>query len=132
MNKDLEQSRAQEQKAAQKEWLNYAPQVPELEPGKKWHIFLSYRSVNRPWVLNLYDALCQVGFKVFLDQFFLIPGESLISSLQKALQESASGIIVWSTESEDSEWCQREYESMMRLKSSSNFKFVSLDAFTLH
>ncbi|MEM9271500.1 MAG: toll/interleukin-1 receptor domain-containing protein [Cyanobacteria bacterium P01_F01_bin.143] len=123
-NENLLTLKGLQQKAVQKEWLHYAPQVPELEPGKKWHIFLSYRSVNRPWVLNLYDALCQVGFKVFLDQFSLIPGESLIFSLQNALQESASGIIVWSTESEDSEWCKREYESMMRLQSSSEFKFV--------
>ena len=59
-----------------------------------WNVFISYRSLNRSWVLALYDALTQAGFKVFLDQFALVPGASLVISLQTALQQSANGVIV--------------------------------------
>jgi hypothetical protein len=108
-------------------WLAFAPKPPPLTASKKkWHTFISYRSVNRSWVLHLYDALEQAGFKVFLDQFELVPGEALTTSLQSALEQSASGIIVWSTENQDSAWCQEEYNSMYTLKHERDaaFRFV--------
>ena len=46
------------------EWLQYAPKPKELTGNEKWNVFLSYRSVNRGWVLNLYDVLTELGFKV--------------------------------------------------------------------
>jgi hypothetical protein len=106
-----------------KQWLAYAPEVPELATGKKWHVFLSYRSVHRDWAIQLYDALTQAGFNVFLDQFKLIAGASLVTSLSQAMTESASGIIIWSSESCDSAWCQTEYETMHRLQSQQGAKF---------
>ena len=52
-------------------WLDLAPEPPPLAPGKAWHVFISYRSVNRPWVLALYDVLNGLGYKTFLDQYVL-------------------------------------------------------------
>ena len=111
---------------AQAAWLAYAPQLPDLAADKKWHVFLSYRSVHRDWALHLYDALTQAGFRVFLDQFQLVPGTSLVASLSEALSQSAAGVILWSTQSADSQWCQTEYESMHNAKArpGSTFRFV--------
>ena len=72
------------------QWLAFAPQGVELPAGKKWHVFLSYRSVHRDWALHLYDAFTQVGFKVFLDQFNLVAGASLVTSLAQALSDSGN------------------------------------------
>ena len=107
-------------------WLAFAPKPPPLTAGKKWHVFLSYRSVNRSWVLHLYDALEQANFKVFLDQYELVPGEALTTSLQNALEQSVSGVIVWSTANQDSTWCQAEYNAMHTLKQErdATFRFV--------
>src|SRR5262245_28137418 len=44
-------------------WLDLAPRPGPLPAGKQWHVFLSYRSVNRPWVLALYDVLNVLGYK---------------------------------------------------------------------
>lgn len=109
-----------------RQWLAYGPKVPALAPGKEWHVFLSYRSVHRDWALHLNDALTQAGFKVFLDQFYLVAGASLATSLAQALSKSGSGVIVWSNESADSDWCQTEYQAMMTLKGKqgSTFRFV--------
>lgn len=30
-------------------WTKLTPEPEPLTAGKKWHVFLSYRSVNRPW-----------------------------------------------------------------------------------
>ena len=50
------------------EWLKHAPKPRALGGANRWNVFLSYRSVNRAWVLNLYDVLRELGHKVFLDQ----------------------------------------------------------------
>ncbi|MCY7292021.1 MAG: TIR domain-containing protein [Ferruginibacter sp.] len=105
-----------------KEWLQYAPKPNDLKDGQKWNVFLSYRSVNRGWVLNLYDVLTELGFKVFLDQYVLKPGDSLVRTLEDGLQESQSGILVWSNAAKDSEWVRNEYDVLLS-KSTSNKQF---------
>ena len=94
------------------EWLQYAPSPPELKDGQNWHVFLSYRSVHRPWVIQLYDVLRGLEFKVFLDQYVLKAGDELIGSLEDGLYKSASGVLIWSNATEDSRWCKKEYRSM--------------------
>jgi|GEM_PF-885301 len=105
-------------------WLALAPKVPPLTSGQQWHVFLSYRSVNRTWVLHLYDALRTAGFTVFVDQLEIAAGDSLARRLNHALSSSQSGVIVWSTHYDDSEWCQSEYESMEALRKGGKFRFV--------
>ena len=114
---------------AVQKWLEFAPLPPELTADKKWHVFLSYRYVNRPWVFQLYDALQQAEFEVFVDQFALVPGDSLSRNLEAALERSARGVIVWSDAYEDSEWCRAEYDSMvaMQMDTHSDFRFVTVN-----
>ncbi len=94
------------------DWLRLAPKPRPLTGGDKWHVFLSYRSVNRVWVLNLYDVLRQQGFQVFLDQVVLAGGAELIQTLEDGLAGSQAGILVWSSASSDSDWVRREYQTM--------------------
>jgi tetratricopeptide (TPR) repeat protein len=113
------------------EYLRHAPGARALTGSDQWNVFLSYRSVNRPWVLNLYDVLRQQGHKVFLDQVVLKAGDRLIKGLQGALQGSQSGVLVWSEATADSDWVQREYETMEALageKAGFQFVPIKLDA----
>src|ERR1700752_4995653 len=84
------------------EWLSYAPKPRPLGKDEKWNVFLSYRSVNRIWVLNLYDVLRHQGFEVFLDQVVLAGGDELIRVLEDGLQKSQAGVLVWSSQTGDS------------------------------
>lgn len=97
------------------EWLKFAPKPRLLSGDDKWNVFLSYRSVNRTWVLNLYDVLRQQGFKVFLDQCVLVGGSQLVDELEKGLSSSQAGVMVWSPASENSTWVRREYDTLERL-----------------
>lgn len=107
------------------EWLQYAPKPRPLTDGKQWNVFLSYRSVNRPWVLNLYDVLTELAHKVFLDQYVLKPGDKLISQLQNALDASQAGILIWSSTTKDSVWVNDEYETLQhKANEDRNFIFV--------
>lgn len=92
------------------EWLRHAPKPRLLGKGEKWNVFLSYRSVNRIWVLNLYDVLHQQGFEVFLDQVVLAGGDELIRVLEDGLQQSQAGVLVWSARTGESDWVRREYQ----------------------
>jgi TIR domain/MAP3K TRAFs-binding domain len=106
-------------------WTTLAPQPPLLAPGKNWHVFLSYRSVSRPWVLALYDILSGLGYKVFLDQYVLTAAAPLAVSLGEALDSSQSAILIWSGKYEDSEWCKQEFgvlEGMQNAKK--GFRYV--------
>lgn len=105
-------------------WLQHAPKPTPLPAGKKYHVFLSYRSVNRAWVINLYDVLRAQGHEVFLDQCVLCGGSVLISALQKGLTGSLAGVLVWSSAAVDSEWVEREYEVMENLARGADFRFV--------
>ncbi|TMI65068.1 MAG: DUF4071 domain-containing protein [Bacteroidetes bacterium] len=95
------------------EWLQHAPQPMPLKPNQQWNVFLSYRSVNRGWVLNLYDVLTEMGFKVFLDQYVLKPGDSLARTLETGLENSQAGILIWSNAARDSEWVRNEYDVLI-------------------
>ena len=107
------------------EWLQYAPSPPELKPGQNWHVFLSYRSVHRPWVIQLYDLLRDLNFKVFLDQYVLKASDNLVGSLEEGLYKSASAVLIWSAATEDSKWCQKEYRSMeARSEKDEDFHYV--------
>lgn len=106
------------------EWLQYAPKPKPVNPGE-WNVFLSYRSVNRPWVLHLYDVLTELGYKVFLDQYVLKPGDELITVLEDALEKSKAGVLIWSNATKDSEWVRKEYNTLERMSTGNeNFRFV--------
>jgi tetratricopeptide (TPR) repeat protein len=91
------------------ELLKFAPKPAPLINGNIWNVFLSYRSINRAWVLNLYDILIELGHKVFLDQYVIKPGDILMEKLENALEKSQAGILIWSNEARDSGWVKKEY-----------------------
>jgi TIR domain/MAP3K TRAFs-binding domain len=106
-------------------WTELAPAPEPLAQGKTWHVFFSYRSVGRPWVLALYDILNGLGYKVFLDQYVLTAAAPLALSLGDALDTSQSAILVWSGKYEDSEWCKKEAATLEVLENAGNgFRYV--------
>ena len=109
---------------AMETWSRLAPRAEALAPGQKWHVFLSYRSVNRAWVINLYDVLRAHGHQVFLDQCAIAAGDELTEQLETALVESQAGVLVWSSATADSRWVRREYAVMERRAERGRFQFV--------
>jgi hypothetical protein len=107
------------------QWLRLAPEPRPLGKGEKWNVFLSYRSINRIWVLNLYDVLHHQKFEVFLDQVVLAGGAELIRVLEDGLQKSQAGILIWSSGTGDSDWVRREYQTLERQATDTKtFSFV--------
>lgn len=105
-------------------WSTFVPDVPALPPGKTYHVFLSYRTVNRIWVINLYDVLRAHGFEVFLDQIVLKPSDPLSRKLEEGLTASAAGVLVWSAAAAESTWVRNEFDIMLNMEREGGFLFV--------
>lgn len=119
------------------EWLKYAPKPPE-HGNNKHDVFISYRSSDRAWAMALYDVLKLAGWEPFLDQYDLVPGANLETSLTENIEASSSGVILWSSRTRDSEWCKRERQAMTALKDDRknsqypfNYIFAKLDSESL-
>lgn len=107
------------------QWLKYAPTPKPLDPKMKFHVFLSYRSTNRMWVLQLYDILRGLNYQVFLDQYNLAAASPLALSLGEALDASQAAVMIWSVAFDESEWCKKEYNTLeSKENSGSGFRYV--------
>src|SRR5689334_12700645 len=103
----------------------FFPPPPALEKGKEWHFFISYRSADRQWVIKLYDALQQFGYKVFVDQFVLTAGRLLASSLADGLDSSMGAVVVWSKNYQNSTTEAEEFFAIAnRAAQDRSFRFV--------
>ena len=101
------------------------PRGPIRSADDRWDLFLSYRSVNRPWVLQLYDQLRYLGYEVFMDQFVQTTAEGLEDQLRQNLGRSATGVLIWSERSEDLVYCGKELRAISLLEQNKeNFRSV--------
>ncbi len=115
-----------QQLALMQRWLQHAPPPPERKDNE-YDVFISYRSSDRGWALALYDVFKMAGWEPFLDQFELVAGSTLSSSLEDALFASSSGVVLWSSRTRNSDWCRKERDAMNTLKADrKDFAFVFL------
>lgn len=81
----------------------------------KWQIFLSFRGEDTRYSFtgNLYKALCQGGFKTFMDDGGLHTGDKISPTLLNAIEESRLSIIILSENYANSSWCLEELVKIM-------------------
>jgi hypothetical protein len=93
----------------------------------EYHVFVSYRSTDRIWAKGLVTRLEGVGFKVFIDEAELKPGDRLANVLQTALSRSKSAVVLMSRGWLESPWCQEESNVLLhRSIEDPNFRVVPL------
>jgi hypothetical protein len=88
MNDEVSKERMQLQAEYMQAWLQHAPKPPE-RGDNSYDVFIS-RSSDRAWAMALYDALKLAEWEPFLDQYDLVPGTNLESSLTENLQARVS------------------------------------------
>lgn len=81
-----------------------------------YDVFLSYRHVDDLWIEALKTNLEKQKYKVFLDKYGLVGGESIQKRLKNAINNSKNALIILSKESLDSEWMKKEYGWMKERK----------------
>lgn len=103
-----------------------AESIPAIE-ANAYHVFVSYRSTDRPWAMSLVARLEGAGLKVFIDQRELVPGDYLAGQLQSALERSRSAVVLVSKGWLESPWCQQEANVLVkRAVEDGAFKLVPL------
>jgi tetratricopeptide (TPR) repeat protein len=98
--------------------------VPPIGPAE-YHVFISYRSTDHNWALALLGRLEAVGFRAFLDQREIIPGDLFANKLQSALDRSRSAVVLISRGWLQSAWCQEEANALLaRANNEPDFRVI--------
>ena len=100
-------------------WSQFAPQAPVLTAGEEFNVFVSYRSGDPVWLINLCDVLRNTGNTLFLDHRELTPDERLT-----ALAHSQVGLIAWSPAAADADWMRRTFDLMTQQAAARAFRVV--------
>lgn len=85
-----------------------------------YDVFISHKSDQKPWVRILARNLKKAGFSVFLDEWCIIPGQSIAECLSSGLNNSRKGILVVTPEAMESGWVKDEYFSMLHRRNRDN------------
>ena len=87
---------------------------------QKWDydVFLSFRGedTRHGFTGHLYQALCDKGFKTFIDNEDLHRGEEISAELIKAIKSSMISIIIFSQNYASSTWCLEELTEIIECK----------------
>jgi hypothetical protein len=75
-----------------------------MSEGKKYDVFLSYSSKDRPWVLEFTSALRKAGVTAWFDVEDLDPGEHWQEKLQEALRQSSILVVILTENSINNQW----------------------------
>ena len=78
-------------------------------------VFLSHSSVDKPWVIQLKDALQRYGVTVWLDRDEIRPGDLFVKALETGLEQSRAVALIVSPEAIASGWVEEEYARAMSL-----------------
>lgn len=76
-------------------------------------VFISYSSIDSPFVDNLAMELVKNRVHIWLDRWVMQVGDSLLEKIQEGLTESSYLLVVLSKESVKSDWCRKELNSML-------------------
>ena len=81
---------------------------------KSWDVFISHASEDKEdFVKPLAETLQKCGVKVWYDDFELKIGDSLSDSINRGLQKSKYGIIIFSPAFFEKQWTDYELKSML-------------------
>lgn len=89
-------------------------------------IFLSYSSLDKPFVRRLSSRLKKDGYDVWLDEKELTPGDKLASELANAIEESIIFIIIISENSIKSKWLKYELELALKRMVENEIRLIPL------
>jgi len=97
------------------------------KPGDKtYDVFISHKSDCKPWVRVLAQNLKNQNYKIFLDEWELVPGKSIVNGLYQGLNQSQKGILAATPEAFESGWVKEEYQQMMIQKQEDKDFFAQL------
>lgn len=74
-------------------------------------IFISHSSIDKEFARELSKNLIELGHEIWLDEWKIKVGESIIEEVQKGLEDSDIMVVVLSQSSVQSSWVEREWKA---------------------
>ncbi|HEX6367829.1 MAG TPA: TIR domain-containing protein [Longimicrobium sp.] len=71
-------------------------------------VFISHSSSDKPQVEALAVALRERGIDPWLDKWEIGPGDDIVASINRGLEEAGAGLVVFSPHSRESRWVEAE------------------------
>jgi hypothetical protein len=90
----------------------------------QFDVFLSYDSVDKPWVINLKDDLQRYGVSVWLDIDEIRPGDLFAKALEEGLANSRAVALIVSPEATASGWVETEYYRALSLAQNKHLQLI--------
>jgi len=95
-----------------------------MPPKKKFDVFLSHNSKDKPWVIKLKGSLETLDIKVWLDKDEIRPGDLFAKALERGIEESKAVALVISPESMASGWVEAEYYRALSLATNNQLQLI--------
>lgn len=86
-------------------------------------IFLSHKSVNRPLVRQLRDALGQSGFRPWMDEDEMPAGDVPLRAIHRGLEESCAAVFFITPDFQDERWLSEEIDYALDRKRQEGDRF---------
>ncbi|MEW9534459.1 toll/interleukin-1 receptor domain-containing protein [Microbispora sp. NPDC049125] len=86
--------------------------------------FISYAPEHVTWVRWLADRLRDEGLTVAYREVLASPGASIVETLERAIQGSTHGVLLFSRASLSDRWVREAYESLMRRSIEDGRRFI--------
>src|SRR5580658_10185876 len=86
--------------------------------------FISYKSEYKPWVETLALNLTRQGIRVWVDDWRKRPGDLIAGTLDQAIKNSRSGVLIVTPEAVASGWVQEEYATMLEREKRGGFRLI--------
>ncbi|MFC7383167.1 toll/interleukin-1 receptor domain-containing protein [Sphaerisporangium rhizosphaerae] len=101
------------------------PRSSPRRPGRvAYDAFVAYSHEDGEWVEAFTRRLEDRGLRIARDQVVLVPGDVLVHAVERAIRDSAAGILVCSPASMASGWARQEYAALVQRAIENGSRFI--------
>lgn len=91
---------------------------------KRFDVFLSHNSIDKPWVTKLKQALEDRGLKVWIDRYEIRPGDLFVNALEIGINQCKAVALIVSPDSMRSAWVREEYSRALALAQETELQLI--------
>ncbi|MCW2912967.1 MAG: hypothetical protein JWN52_1035 [Actinomycetia bacterium] len=104
-----------------------SPAAPAGGGGSTFDVYISYSQQDADWVQPFAERLRQEGIKVAYDKALNDPGRGVVHTQQRAILESAHGLLVFSEASKADGWIDAlDYPALLQRTAVTGQRFIPL------
>ena len=93
-------------------------------PAKKWDVFLSHASEDKPYVRAVADALNKLGLTTLLDEREFVAGRSLRAQVDGGILNSHLGVLFVTPHFLEKRWTREEFDGFFMLEENGQTKIM--------